>query len=150
MALLCVIMCTCGMLFPVFRVCNGDQYLKVPRQEMERLMKIRGLISAESRSRSERESADCDAPSQPRSLPYSPKCRWAALSGLDPDSLQFPGGAPLQLDSVPPGILDKVSLFYCCTSCGKVFWEGSHFGRVISQFQEVLNISDGQTIYQHP
>ncbi|KAK1155843.1 hypothetical protein AOXY_G26689, partial [Acipenser oxyrinchus oxyrinchus] len=136
-------------IFSRCQVCNGDQYLKVPRQEMERLMKIRGLISSESRSRSESESADCDAPSQPRSLPYSPKCRWATLSGLDPDSLQFPGGAPLQLDSVPPGILDKVSLFYCCTSCGKVFWEGSHFGRVISQFQEVLNISDGQTIYQH-
>lgn len=28
--------------------------------------------------------------------------------------------------------------FYCCTGCGKVFWEGSHLGRVIEHFREVL------------
>lgn len=61
------------------------------------------------------------------------------------------GGTVLQVAAIPPGVLDKAKLthFYCCTGCGKVFWEGSHFGRVVSQFQDVLVTSrDKQTIYE--
>lgn len=73
---------------------------------------------------------------------YALQCRWAPLSGLDPDTLTFPGGAPIQLHTVPPALLPRISLFYVCTRCGKVFWEGSHFGRVLSMFQEVLHVTD--------
>lgn len=76
---------------------------------------------------------------------YAPQCQWAPLSGLDPDTLTFPGGAPIQLHTVPPGLLPRIPLFYVCTRCGKVFWEGSHFGRVLSMFQEVLHITDEDT-----
>lgn len=78
-------------------------------------------------------------PDPPR---YATQCRWASLSGLDRDTLTFPGGSPIQLHTVPPTLLQRISLFYICTRCGKVFWEGSHFGRVLSLFQEVLHITD--------
>lgn len=72
---------------------------------------------------------------------YSQHCQWAALSDLDPDTMTFPGGAPLQLHAVPPGLLPRVPIFYACTRCGKVFWEGSHFDRVVSMFEELLQDS---------
>ncbi|NXM65056.1 MUT7 Exonuclease, partial [Illadopsis cleaveri] len=61
------------------------------------------------------------------------------------------GDTVLQVAAIPPGVLDRAKLtdFYCCTHCGKVFWEGSHFGRVVSQFQDVLVASgDTQSIYE--
>lgn len=62
-----------------------------------------------------------------------------------------PGDTVLQVAAIPPGVLDRENLteFYCCTRCGKVFWEGSHFGRVVSQFQDVLVASgDTQSVYE--
>lgn len=82
-------------------------------------------------------------PDPPR---YATQCRWASLSGLDRDTLTFPGGLPIQLHAVPPALLQRISLFYVCTRCGKVFWEGSHFGRVLSLFQEVLHVTDEDRI----
>lgn len=61
------------------------------------------------------------------------------------------GGTALQVAAIPPGVLDKAELtdFYCCTRCGKVFWEGSHFGRVVSQFQDILvPTGDEQRVYE--
>lgn len=73
---------------------------------------------------------------------YSQQCQWASLSDLDPGTLTFPGGAPLQLHTVPPGLLPKVQRFYACASCGKVFWEGSHFHRVMALFEDILHVAD--------
>lgn len=77
---------------------------------------------------------------------YALQCQWASLSSLDPDTLTFPGGAPIQLHTVPPGIVPKIPHFYVCTRCGKVFWEGSHFERVLSMFQDVLHVTDGELL----
>lgn len=41
-------------------------------------------------------------------------------------------GAKIQVDVVPPGVLEKVDLFYVCEDCGKVYWDGSHFEKVLS------------------
>lgn len=85
-------------------------------------------------------------PSVTPDLPrYSLQCQWAPLSDLDPDTLTFPGGVAMQLHTVPPALLPRIPLFYVCTRCGKVFWEGSHFGRVLSMFQEVLHITDSES-----
>lgn len=56
------------------------------------------------------------------------------------------GDTVLQVAAIPRRVLDRPELthFYCCTHCGKVFWEGSHFGRVVSQFQDVL-VASGDT-----
>lgn len=41
-------------------------------------------------------------------------------------------GAKIQADQVPLDILIKIDLFYVCEQCGKVYWDGTHFDRVIS------------------
>lgn len=99
-----------------------------------------------SHQQEEEKLDDILTPGETSELPrYALQCRWAPLSGLDPDTLTFPGGAPIQLHAVPPALLSRIPLFYVCTRCGKVFWEGSHFGRVISMFQEVLHITDSES-----
>ena len=50
-------------------------------------------------------------------------------------------GVVVQVANVPEGILDRVAEFYCCATCGKVFWEGKHFAHVVHQFQHVLEFS---------
>ncbi|XP_071396895.1 exonuclease mut-7 homolog [Centroberyx affinis] len=136
-------------IFSRCQVCNGDQYMALPREDMARLLRQRGFLEdqdhteLQSPQQEEEEPGDILTCSVTPDLPrYVPQCRWAPLSALDPDTLTFPGGAHLQLHTVPPGLLPRVPLFYVCTSCGKVFWEGSHFGRALSQFQDVLRITD--------
>lgn len=91
----------------------------------------------------EKPSQSCDAtmPACNAAQPgYTLHSEWP--EGLDQcgASMVLAGGTVLQVAAIPPGVLDKPELtdFYCCTRCGKVFWEGSHFGRVVSQFQDVL------------
>ena len=50
-------------------------------------------------------------------------------------------GVVVQVVKVPEGILDRVTEFYCCATCGKVFWEGKHFAHVVHQFQHVLEFA---------
>lgn len=73
-------------------------------------------------------------------LVYSPNCQWLEESGLNMESLTLANGTALQLGAIPVKMLDKAdpSYFYCCSQCGKVFWEGSHFGCVVSQFKDIL------------
>lgn len=148
------------------KVCNSTRYAAVPRQDMARMLQQKGqtkeqlflrpfcVIVASSPSFSgsftgflQEWDTDCaqdeeSTPGLTLDLPrYSQHCQWAALSDLDPDTMTFPGGAPLQLHTVPPGLLPRVPHFYACTRCGKVFWEGSHFDRVVSMFEELLQVS---------
>ncbi|XP_078605865.1 exonuclease mut-7 homolog [Branchiostoma floridae x Branchiostoma japonicum] len=81
---------------------------------------------------------------------YNPTCFYSD-GRINMESVTIGAGVPLQIDAVPPGILTKVSEFFCCETCGKVFWEGRHFERVISQFADVLSdIEEGKaagTVY---
>ena len=60
-------------------------------------------------------------------------------SQLNVDTLVLRSGVRLQVEKLPEAILDKIELFYCCATCGKIFWEGGHFSRVCTQFSEILN-----------
>lgn len=76
---------------------------------------------------------------------FTPHCRWAPRSALDAHSFRFGGGAEVQLETVPPGLLPRIPEYFICTRCGKVFWEGTHFDRALAQFHDILNISDEDT-----
>ncbi|XP_051492445.1 exonuclease mut-7 homolog isoform X3 [Apus apus] len=146
-------------IFSRCQVCNCDKYLKVSRERMRQL--VEGSRQARGHSspgcpvgRKEEPSWSCnatvpacdtarpgDAPRREQ-LERPEQCEAAAA---------LEEGTVLQVAAIPPGVLDKAELtdFYCCTCCGKVFWEGSHFGRVVSQFQDVLVPGrDEQSIYE--
>ncbi|NXU20964.1 MUT7 Exonuclease, partial [Pardalotus punctatus] len=89
----------------------------------------------------------CDT-AQPGCAPHG---EWTKGAEQCPAVAVLAGDTVLQVAAIPPGVLDRAELtdFYCCTRCGKVFWEGSHFGRIVSQFQDVLVASgDTQSIYE--
>ncbi|NWY39925.1 MUT7 Exonuclease, partial [Sylvia atricapilla] len=131
------------------QVCNCNKYLKVSREEMRKLVEASRQVSGEH-------SAGC--PRSPGCDVTVPGCDTAQPHGEQAEGTEQCGAAAvsagdtvLQVAAVPPGLLDRAELtdFYCCTRCGKVFWEGSHFGRVVSQFQDVLVASgDTQSIYE--
>ena len=55
-------------------------------------------------------------------------------------------GVVVQVETIPVHLFDVVNLFYCCVTCGKVFWEGKHFEQVCNQFSHVIkenNTDDG-------
>ncbi len=48
----------------------------------------------------------------------------------------------LQVEAIEENVLQRVDLFYCCATCGKVFYEGRHFKQVRTQFQHVITDDD--------
>ncbi|XP_040054288.2 exonuclease mut-7 homolog isoform X2 [Gasterosteus aculeatus] len=139
-------------IFSRCQTCNSDEYAAVPRKDMARMLQQKGFLQGnhtiqqqQQQQREEETLGDILTPGVTPEFPRYVQCQWAPLSGLDPDTLTFPGGAPIQLHAVPPAVLPRIPLFYVCTRCGKVFWEGSHFGRVLSMFQDVLHIADEDT-----
>lgn len=57
--------------------------------------------------------------------------RCAACNGLLEEA------ARKDVQGVPPGVLERQSQFFRCTTCGKVYWEGGHMEKM-SAFAEQL------------
>ncbi|XP_058380571.1 exonuclease mut-7 homolog isoform X3 [Diceros bicornis minor] len=139
-------------IFSRCQACNCDQYLKVSKDMMKQLMGLIGHQEGPSSTGDEAtQSKDAQEPgSTPAEAPgdstYDPPCRWLEASDLRASAPATLGnGAQLQLAGVPAGVLRRPGLqhFYCCAGCGKVFWEGSHLGRVAANFREVLDSAPG-------
>ncbi|KAM6047776.1 exonuclease mut-7 homolog isoform 3-T4 [Chlamydotis macqueenii] len=146
-------------IFSRCQVCNCDKYLKISRERMKQLAEGSRQTQGDGGAgclarREEKPRQRCDAavPACDTAQPsYTPHGEWLAEPEQRGASTALVGGTILQVAAIPPGVLDKAELtdFYCCTCCGKVFWEGSHFGRVVSQFQDVLVAAeDEQSIYK--
>ncbi len=45
------------------------------------------------------------------------------------------------IEKVPPGVLQRVSRFWVCESCGKVYWCGSHHVNMRRLFKRALSIA---------
>ncbi|GAB1598573.1 exonuclease mut-7 homolog [Argonauta hians] len=51
-------------------------------------------------------------------------------------------GVAIQIETVPDNSFVEDRVFYCCISCGKVYWDGCHFKRVLEKMNGLLNITD--------
>ncbi len=45
-------------------------------------------------------------------------------------------------DKVPPHALETNNVFYVCTRCGQVYWEGSHWKNIRKILEEAKNIAE--------
>ncbi|XP_054853533.1 exonuclease mut-7 homolog isoform X2 [Eublepharis macularius] len=156
---------TLADIFSRCQACNCNQYLKISKEKMMQLMKQQGFVTDSEAAAaaadevmqkdlspsilawefSENPDTNFEADSSKLSSQqpvYSPNCQWLEESSLDTKSALLPNGTALKIEAIPIGVLSKedLSYFYCCSQCGKVFWEGSHFGHVVSQFREVLDL----------
>ncbi|XP_078189021.1 exonuclease mut-7 homolog isoform X11 [Callithrix jacchus] len=139
-------------IFSRCQACNCDQYLKVSRDTMKQLMRLSGhqegpRTSGDKSTQSQESQEPGPAPEEaPGGCTHDRPCRWlqaADLCAETPDMLA--NGTRLQLARVPAGVLRTLGLwhFYCCTRCGKVFWDGSHLGRVATHFRDILESAPG-------
>ncbi|XP_015500322.1 exonuclease mut-7 homolog isoform X1 [Parus major] len=139
-----------GDIFSRCQVCNCNKYLKVSRERMRQLAEGSRQISGEH-SAGCPGSQRCDVTVPARATARPGGAERAERTGQRGAGAVLAGDTVLQVTAIPPGVLDRAELtdFYCCTRCGKVFWEGSHFGRIVSQFQDVLVASgDTQSVYE--
>lgn len=60
---------------------------------------------------------------------------------IDLVHLTLPGEVPLKLDLLPEEAFNNADVYFCCSTCGKVFWEGKHHKRVNAQFAYLLEKS---------
>ncbi|PNI68415.1 LOW QUALITY PROTEIN: EXD3 isoform 1 [Pan troglodytes] len=134
-------------IFSRCQACNCDQYLKVSRDMMKQLMWLSShqegpRSSGDEATQSQAVQEPGPAPdAAPEGCTYDRPCGWLQMADLraeTPDMLA--DGTRLQLAGVPVGVLRTPGLryFYCCTGCGKVFWDGSHLGRVATHFRDML------------
>ncbi len=150
-----------------FQVCNGNQYLLIHPSEMQQAWRIRmeqlsqGQGHDKAYDNKNSSSLKDSSPEKLSHLQHRHKqssqqgkytlkdLRADKRSGnfdpnLEYDHLDFSTlcvgekQAALQVETLPEGMLDKVDLFYVCSTCGKVFWEGSHFECVSRQFSHVI------------
>lgn len=60
---------------------------------------------------------------------------------IDLVHLTLPGEVPLKLGLLHEEALNNADVYFCCSTCGKVFWEGKHHKRVNAQFAYLLEKS---------
>ncbi|XP_071842631.1 exonuclease mut-7 homolog [Apostichopus japonicus] len=58
---------------------------------------------------------------------------------IDFRNAKFSNNTIIQVDNILEGVLNNVKLYYVCSECGKVFWEGGHFQRISEQFGHVIS-----------
>ena len=121
-------------------MCNNDVYVKLSAGDMETLLKLcqpHKFIESDEIHREFRSEYNGDS-----SLPVDKiSVVWLGRGLTLRDGAVFidPSGAKLLLDTIPIAMVNLVQWFFCCTKCGKVFWEGTHFQRVREQFDHVLS-----------
>ncbi len=70
---------------------------------------------------------------------YSPPSAAASADCIDfQRQIVGKAGVPIQVEALNEGIFANVDIFFVCATCGKVFWEGKHFERILTQFEEVI------------
>ena len=67
----------------------------------------------------------------------------ADFAHIDMSKFTLSNGVKVQLDKITDTQFDKIDLFYVCETCGKVYWDGSHFDTVKSQLSHVIDASQG-------
>ncbi|XP_064649794.1 exonuclease mut-7 homolog [Lineus longissimus] len=108
-------------IFSRCQICNGNQYAYIKQEEMK---------AAWLRRRT-------DDPTTERF--HCPLSELKISGQINFSTMTIgTGQVPLQLDSLPEAVIDAIDLFFCCLSCGKIYWEGSHFKKVCEQFSRIL------------
>ena len=70
--------------------------------------------------------------------PYVKNPEDVKCHAINMETLTVGNNVPILVEFVPKPLLERIELFYCCSTCGKVFWEGKHFDKVCDQFSHVL------------
>ncbi|XP_045462079.1 exonuclease mut-7 homolog [Harmonia axyridis] len=64
---------------------------------------------------------------------YIPERKWNLIpdENIDVGLCETRRGVKIQMAHIPDDIIKKIELFYICEQCGKVYWDGSHYDKVL-------------------
>ncbi|KAK6177435.1 hypothetical protein SNE40_015538 [Patella caerulea] len=130
-------------IFSRCQVCNGDEYVKMPSSDMTILSDRKDFLIGSG-----------DTVLSLTSNPYDNQSlskRFEEEYGIEFSNLTFmKSQAFIKIELIPKAMITKVDWFYVCATCGKIFWEGSHFSRICDQFSHILTLTEQDTnIYDH-
>jgi len=122
----------------LLQMCNGGDFAVVTQDVMQRLadasQRIAQLHAKGDESgweEAEGFSSESDGYSEEGTAPPCMVRYRNIESGVIMELCQTRKGATVNVDAVPKGVISQVGMFYICEDCGKCYWDGSHFERLI-------------------
>lgn len=122
----------------LLQMCNGGDFVVVTQDVMHRLAdasqrfaKLHAKSDESGWEEAEGFSSESDGYSEEG---IAPPCmlRYKNIeSGVITELCQTRKGVTVNVDAVPKGVLDQVQIFYICEDCGKCYWDGSHFEKLV-------------------
>lgn len=123
-------------IFSRCQACNGNSFVKVSRST------INTMINSKQKNPPPAEfyedeatgfSSEDDIDFEPNySISSTRKWELYPDEKIDVGLCKTQLGAQIQVQSIPLDIIKKYDFFYVCEECGKVYWDGSHFDKVLS------------------
>ncbi|KAJ8966185.1 hypothetical protein NQ317_011249 [Molorchus minor] len=120
------------------QACNGNSFVKISRSTMDTLVNLSEvktcppppcLYEDEATGFSSEDEYEEVVPPPPS---LSRKWDLYPDEKIDVGLCQTRLGQKIQVKAVPKPILSKYDFFYVCEECGKIYWDGSHYERVLS------------------
>ena len=124
-------------------LCNGDRYITISRTLMKQMRGNKAQVRSggynmvpdgfdDDEEDGNYELGDeCDFDDEEEDHPLGAPS-WLTIDGveLNPSAAVTKDGVELRVTEVEAAVVDKYEEFYCCSGCGKVFWQGSHWGKM--------------------
>lgn len=118
-------------------LCNGGKYFTMTREVLQKLVEAKneqnalvgatGTVDYDDELNDEQEFLDYE------DIEELDDCRpWLMLGDVSVHKKtgQTSEGVELKIGEVPTGVIEKQAEFYGCTTCGKIYWQGSHWDKV--------------------
>ncbi|RUS74111.1 hypothetical protein EGW08_018118, partial [Elysia chlorotica] len=120
-------------------MCNGTEFVDIPSKDLETLsvfaLQQQSMAGQYAGVRHDGSACDVDPDTQAKFRQY----------GIDPVSISFlHNRVRIQVETVPSRkMFQSIVYFFVCWSCGKVYWEGSHYENISTQFADILHLNGG-------
>ena len=122
-------------------LCNGDRYITISRALMKQLRanKAKGVNSISNMmpdGYDDEDDDDCNVMFGGNGYDEDDDnlggSSWMIIDGVEvnPRAAVTRDGVELKIAEVEEAVVEKHAEFYCCSKCGKVFWQGSHWGKM--------------------
>lgn len=130
------------------QMCNGGDFVVVTQDVMHRLADASQRIAQVHAKgdecgweETEGFSSESDGYSEEGTAPPYMVRHQNIESGVIMELCQTRKGVRVNVDTVPRAVLNQVEIFYICEDCGKCYWDGSHFERLVGGRLQKIVIS---------
>ncbi|XP_076386232.1 exonuclease mut-7 homolog isoform X2 [Megachile rotundata] len=117
------------------QICNSDEFAKVPKSVMDKLVKNFVKITRENNYRILASTANDSSVQDNYYANNALQCEdrtWIlSTNTVLIDSCLTKYLKQIQINKIPINVLRNVQVYYVCENCGQVYWNGSHIERTL-------------------